>query len=104
MYCRRCGCRASTKGARFIQKLCHCCVPPGNYGIDNLKKLSSGKLPRSVSQWPLFRIEDDNGNLDNRVVSMLRDHPELSVAECKLVANMLLKCAEFANRRGDKSL
>ena len=70
-------------------------------------------VSRSVSQWPLNSIQDDQGSLENRVAStplsefdqqIIRDHPDLSVAECKIVANMLLKCAEFANRLGDKFL
>ena len=57
-------------------------------------------------------IDDSSSNLANRVAALplsdfekqiVLDHPEHSVAECKIVANMLLKCVEFANRLGDKS-
>ena len=34
---------------------------------------------------------------------IIQDHHESSVAECKLVTNMLLKCAEFAKRLGDRT-
>ena len=104
---------SSARFGSFIKKLSHAFMPPNPYGLDNLRRLSLGKLPRSVTQWPLHRIDEDKGNIENRVVSVLlskfdqqiiRDHPESSVAECKLVASMLLKCAEFANRLGDKSL
>ena len=53
-----------------------------------------GFLPSpSVPEYPLSDFE-------RQIVS---DHPELSVAECKIVAKMLSACAEFANRLGDKS-
>ena len=111
MYCRRCGCRASTRGANFIKKLSLPCAPPGHYGQDNLKKLGQGKLPRRVADWPLSRVDDSAGTLENRVAAcplsdfeqqIVSDHPELIVAECKIVAKMLAACAEFANRQGDK--
>ena len=111
MYCRRCGCRASTKGASFIKKLSHPCMPPGAHGLENLKRLSQGKLPRRVTQWPLHCLDDADGDVESRVAAtplsdfdkqVILDHPELSVAECKIVASMLLKCAEFVNRLGSR--
>ena len=58
-------------------------------------------------------VDDSSGTLESRVAAyplsyferqIVSDHPELSVAECKIVAKMLSACAEFANRLGDKSL
>ena len=83
--------------------------PP--WGQDNLKKLALGKLPRRVADWPLSRVDDSAGTLENRVASyplsdfekqIVLDHPELTVPECKIVAKMLAACAEFANRQGCK--
>ena len=111
MFCRKCGCRASTQGANFIKKLSLPCAPPGPYGIDNLKRLEQGKLPRRVAEWPLHQIDDSAGNVESRVAAyplsdfeqqIVSDHPELTVAECKIVARMLAACAEFANRQGFK--
>ena len=112
MYCRKCGCRASTQGVNFIEKLSHPCAPPGPYGQDNLNRFALGKLPRRVVDWPLSLVDVSAGTLENRVASyplsdfeqqIVSDHPELTVAECKIVAKMLSACAEFANRQGNKS-
>ncbi len=58
LYCRNCGCRASTSGANFIKKLARSCQAPGTYGLDNLKRLQLDKLPRSVKHWPIDQIDD----------------------------------------------
>ena len=72
-------------------------------------KLSQGKLPRAVRDWPLSQVDDSAGTLEKRVAEyplpdferqIVSDHSELSVAECKIVARMLTACAEFANRQG----
>ena len=56
-----------SEGANFIKKLSRPCAPPRSYGIDNLKKLSQGKLPRAVRDWPLAQVDDSAGTLENRV-------------------------------------
>ena len=52
------------------------------------------------------RIDDTDGKIVSRIVTaplsnserhVVLDHPELSVEEHKVVANMLRKCAELAN-------
>ena len=105
MYCRNFGRRASTTGANFIKKLASSCQAPGTYGLDNLKRLRLGKLPRSVKHWPIDQIDDPDNNVADRIAAaplsdferqVVSDHPELSVAESKVVANMLLRCAEYA--------
>ena len=107
MYCRNCDSRASTSGASFIKNLARSCQAPGPYGIDNLKRLQQGKLPRLVKHWPIDCIDDQNGTTLDRINAaplsdfeqqVSQDHPELSVAESKVVASMLLKCAEFTAR------
>jgi hypothetical protein len=105
MYCRRCGCRASTSGANFIKKLAKSCQAPGTYGLDNLKRLQQGRLPYRVTKWPIDQIDDPDRDIADRIAAaplsdferqVVSDHPELSVGECRLVANMLLRCAEYA--------
>ena len=107
MYCRNCGSRASTSGASFIKNLARSCQAPGTYGIENLKRLQQGKLPRNVKQWPIDSIVEPSGATFDRINAaplsdfeqqVSQDHPELSVAESKVVASMLLKCAEFTAR------
>ena len=107
MYCRNCGSRASTSGASFIKNLARSCQAPGTYGIENLKRLQQGILPHNVKQWPIDSIVDSSGATIDRINAaplsdfeqqVSQDHPELSVAESKVVASMLLKCAEFTAR------
>ena len=61
-------------------------------------------MPRQVSGWPCDLILSDY-NVSARLQEVplsdiekqvLRDHPELSVTEAKVIANTLLRCAEFA--------
>ena len=70
-----------------------------------MKRLRLGKLPRSVKHWPIDQIDDHDNNVADRIAAaplsdferqVLCDHPELSVAESKVVADMLLRCAEYA--------
>ena len=105
----------------LISVASHHCIQKLVSGIHPVFKLSFGRKLSSANQIPTgntilrscLRIDDDSGSIENRVASaslsefdqqIIRDHPESSVAECKRVANMLLKRAEFANRLGDKSL
>ena len=103
--CRNCGCRASTSGANFIKKLASSCQAPGTYGLDSLKRLQQGLLPRRVTQWPIDQIDDPDHDIADRIAAaplsdferqVVSDHPELSVGESRIVANMLLRCAEYA--------
>ena len=104
MYCRQCGCRASTKDASFIKLLAQACQAPGVYGLDNVKRLRLGKLPRHVKNWPCDLIQSDhdvNARIQDAPLSeferqVLQDHPELSAVEAKVIANTLLRCAEYA--------
>ena len=104
VYCRICGAKASSKGASFIKLLSQPCQPPGTYGLDNLKRLRQGTLPRQVSNWPCdFVLSDYDVNariaempLSDFEKQVLSDHPELSVAEAKTIASTLLGCVEYA--------
>ena len=106
MYCRRCGCRASTTGVSFIKLLAQACQAPGVYGLDNLKRLRLGILPRHVKHWPCDQILTDQ-DVNTRIQSaplpdferqVLHDHPELSAAEAKVIASTLLRCVEYASQ------
>ena len=64
-------------------------------------------MPRNVKQWPIDSIAESSGAIIDRINAaplsdfeqqVSQDHPELSVAESKVVASMLLKCAEFTAR------
>ena len=105
MYCRKCGCRASTTGANFIKHLAQACQAPSVYGLDNLKRLRLGKPPRRVKHWPCDQFIDHDHDVIARTQSaplsdferqVLSDRPELSAAEAKVIADMLLRCAEYA--------
>ena len=89
----------------LYQDLAQTCQAPGKYGLDNLNRLRLGKLPRSVKHWPCDQYIDPDNTVVARIASaplydferqLLCDHPELSVAESKVVADMLLRCAEYA--------
>ena len=69
-----------------------------------MKRVRLGKLPRSVKHWPIDQIDDHDNNVADRIASaplsdverqVLKDHPQLSAAESKVVANMLFRCAEY---------
>jgi hypothetical protein len=62
-------------------------------------------LPRRVTQWPIDQIDDPDHDIADRIAAaplsdferqVVSDHPELSVGESRIVANMLLRCAEYA--------
>ena len=73
--------------------------------IRDLKRLRLGKLPRGVKHWPCDQFFYHDNSVVARIASaplydferhVLNDHPELSVAESKVIADMLLRCAEYA--------
>ncbi len=70
-----------------------------------MKRLRLGKLPRSVKHWPCDQFLDHDNDVIASIQSaplsdferqVLSDHPGLSVAEAKVIADMLLRCAEYA--------
>ena len=91
----------------MVQILSRILLGHATYGLDTLKRLRLGKLPRSVKHWPIDQIDGHDNNVADRIASaplsdferqVLKDHPELSAAESKVVANMLLRCAEYADQ------
>ena len=79
------------------------CHPPQTYGKDNIKRLAEGKLPRGTKSWPCDDITDMQTNkrirkepLSAFASQVLSDHPGLSVAEAKVVAQTMLRCADYA--------
>ena len=81
------------------------CRAPQTYGKDNIKRLAEGRLPCAAKLWPCDDIADVQTNkrirkepLSDFATQVLRDHPGLSESEAKLVAQTLLRCADFASR------
>ena len=79
------------------------CRPAQTDGKDNIKRLAEGKLPRGTKSWPCDDITDMQTNkrirkepLSAFASQVLSDHPGLSVAEAKVVALTLLRCADYA--------
>jgi len=59
------------------------------------------------AQWPIDQTDDPDNDIADRIAANLlfdlerqgvSDHPELSVDESRIVANMLLRCADFATQ------
>ena len=89
----------------FIKLLAVPCRAPQTYGKDNIKRLAEGRLPRGTKSWPCDDISDVQTNkrirkepLSDFATQVLREHPGLSVSEAKVVAQTLLRCADFASR------
>ena len=64
-----------------------------------MKRLRIGKLPRAVKHWPCDQFVDQDNDVVARIApaplsdferQVLNDHPELSVAESKVIADMFL--------------
>ena len=78
------------------------CIPPGAYGLDNLKKLKLGSKPIGVSCWPCELLNPvtqelvRNEPLTQFEAQVRADHPSLSMQEVKIVAATLIRCAEHA--------
>ena len=70
-----------------------CCFAKVTFG----KKETAGMLVTESADWdapkPTFSMKTNNKS---------GDHPELSVAESKVVADMLLRCAEYASQVGPR--
>ena len=49
VYCGQCGYR---HGANQIRRLAKPCAPPGSFGLQTLKAIQHGLLPRKLDQWP----------------------------------------------------
>ena len=110
MYCRVCGARVGKSAAGFLRLLAKPCTCPGDYGKDNKKRLVEGRLPRGVKTWPCDDIVDVQTAkrvraqpLSDFATQVTEDHPGLSTAEAKVVANTLLRCAVFAASFGSSS-
>ena len=78
----------------------------GDYGKDNKKRLVQGRLPRGVKTWPCDDITDAPTVKRVRAQPLSDfvpqvDHPGLSIAEAKVVANTLLRCVVFAASLGN---
>ena len=102
IYCRVCGARAGTSAAGFLKLLAKPCTFPGSYGKDNMKRLAEGRLPRGVACWPIETVSDlptakrrRAAPLSDFAAQVLKGHPGLSVAAAKVVADTLLRCADF---------
>ena len=103
VYCRVCGAKAGNTASGFIKLLAVPCRPAQTYGKDNIKRLAEGKLPRGVKSWPCDDISDMQTSkrikkepLSDFARQVLSDHPGLSTAEAKVVAQTLLRCAVYA--------
>ena len=103
IYCRTCGARAGSTPAGFLKLLAKPCTYPGRYGKDNIKRLSEGRLPHGLKCWPIDTETDMPTAKRRRAEPMsdfasqiLRDHPGLSTSEAKVIADTLLRCADFA--------
>ena len=73
--------------------------------IDRPLRLQQGLLPRRVTQWPIDQIDDPDHDIADRIATsplsdferqVVSDHLELSVDESRIVANMLVRCADYA--------
>jgi hypothetical protein len=103
VYCRTCGAKAGNSASGFIKLLAKQCKPPGIYGLRNIKRLSSGLLPVGCKSWPCDDVPDvqtakriRGPPLSPFVAKVLEDHPGLTTAEAKIVADTLLRCADHA--------
>ena len=87
IYCRVCGYKAGSRGGGFLRMLAEPCpkIPASQYGIDNLKCFSEGKLPAYKS-----RSFDPDFALDRKAVEepvsefgkkLLQDFPSITKAE-----------------------
>ena len=110
VYCRVCGARVGKSAAGFLRLLAKPCTCPGDYGKDNKKRLVEGRLPRGVKTWPCDDITDAPTvkrvraqPLSDFAAQVIEDHPGLSIAEAKVVANTLLRCAVFAASLGNST-
>ena len=68
-----------------------------------MKKLAEGRLPRGVACWPIDTATDlptakrrKAAPLSDFAAQVLKDHPGLTVSEAKVIADTLLRCADFA--------
>ena len=66
------------------------------------KRLSEGRLPRGVKSWPIDTFTDmptakriKAEPLSEFAAKVYEDHPGLTLAEAKVVADTLLRCADF---------
>ena len=103
VYCRICGSKVGKSASGFIKLLAKPCKPPGTYGIRNIKRLSNGLLPVGCKTWPCDEVPDAQvakrirgPPLSSFVSQVLEDHPGLTTAEAKIVADTLLRCADHA--------
>ena len=106
VYCRVCGARAGSTATGFLKLLAKPCTLPGTYGKDNIKRLSEGRLPRGVKCWPIDTVTDlptakriKAEPLSEFAAKVYEDHPGLTLAEAKVVAETLLRCADFMARQ-----
>ena len=87
-------------GVTFFQNACtYLCWR----GLRNIKRLSSGLLPVGCKSWPCDDVPDvqtakriRGPPLSPFVAKVLEDHPGLTTAEAKIVADTLLRCADHA--------
>ena len=98
VYCRICGAKAGNSASGFIKLLAKQCKPPGTYGIRNIKRLSCGLLPVGCDDVPDVQTAKRirGPPLSSFVTKVLEDHPGLTTAEAKIVADTLLRCADHA--------
>ena len=103
MYCRTCGAKAGNTASGFLKLLAKVCKPPEVYGKRNIKRFANGQLPVGCKSWPCDDVPDvptakriRAPPLSPFAAKVLEDHPGLTTAEAKIVADTLLRCADLA--------
>ena len=101
-----CGAKAGNSASGFIKLLAKSCKPPGIYGKRNIKRLSCGQLPVGCKTCPCDDVPDvptakriRAPPLSPFAAKVLEDHPGLTTAEAKIVADTLLRCADHAGNQ-----
>jgi hypothetical protein len=100
VYCRRCGCKTTSHTG--LKGLAGQCMAPSNFGIRTLKALSEGKLPPKVMSWPADALHPalvlsaKAEPLSTFEKKLLSDMPHLSSSEAKIIANCMLRVADYS--------
>ena len=104
IYCRICGYKAGSRGGGFLRMLTQPCpkTPASQYGTDNLKMFSEGKLPvykaRTSPSAPDFALEMKS--LEEPVSDfgkrLLQDFPSITKSEVRDITFNLLRSAAHA--------